>query len=105
VEAALDRRPRLAHSVRGLANTVGVSERTLRRAVQAWYGVPTTTVTRTRRLHGARRELRHACPKRDSVTSIAISWGFDHVGRFAGDYRALFGELPSETLQKAERKS
>jgi AraC family ethanolamine operon transcriptional activator len=103
VEAALDQRPRHAYSVRGLAAAVGVSERTLRRAVQAWYRVPTNTVVRTRRLHGARRELLRANAARESVTSIAIAWGFDHLGRFAGDYRALFAELPSETLQRGSR--
>jgi hypothetical protein len=26
--------------------------------------------------------------------------GFNHVGQFSRDYRQLFGELPSETLQR-----
>jgi AraC family ethanolamine operon transcriptional activator len=35
------------------------------------------------------------------VADIAIRWGFWHMGQFARDYRAMFGELPSETLKKS----
>jgi AraC family ethanolamine operon transcriptional activator len=103
VESVLDGQPRHAYSVRDLATSVGVSDRTLRRAVQAWYRAPTVAVVRARRLQGARRELLAARPDRNSVTSIAMSWGFDHLGRFAGDYSELFAELPSETLQREIR--
>jgi len=34
------------------------------------------------------------------VKEIAIEHGFVELGRFAGDYRRMFGELPSETLQR-----
>ncbi len=52
------------------------------------------------RLNRVRRDLiRESCAER-SVTSLAITHGFTELGRFAGEYRALFGELPSETLQR-----
>jgi AraC-like DNA-binding protein len=35
------------------------------------------------------------------VTAVALRWGFGHLGQFAADYRARFGELPSETLRRA----
>ena len=31
------------------------------------------------------------------VAVLARRCGINHSGRFAGDYRALFGELPTET--------
>ncbi|NOR23809.1 MAG: helix-turn-helix domain-containing protein [Desulforhopalus sp.] len=34
------------------------------------------------------------------VIDVSNVWGFWHMGQFAADYRNLFGELPSETLQK-----
>lgn len=36
-----------------------------------------------------------------TVTSVAMAWGFTHFGKFAAEYRARFGELPSETLRSA----
>jgi AraC-like DNA-binding protein len=33
-----------------------------------------------------------------SVSEVAYRWGFTHMGRFAGTYRARFGVTPSRTL-------
>jgi len=35
------------------------------------------------------------------VKSVALSHGFWHLGQFAIDYRATYGEMPSETLARA----
>ncbi len=53
-----------------------------------------------KRLEAARRTLLTAEPLTTSVTEVATQWGFFHLGRFARDYRQLFGELPSETLKQ-----
>lgn len=39
-----------------------------------------------------------------SVTETALRWGFGHLGEFAGEYRARFGERPSDTLRRARRR-
>jgi methylphosphotriester-DNA--protein-cysteine methyltransferase len=49
-----------------------------------------------RQVHEA---LQHAEPE-ESVTSIALSPGFAHMGRFAAEYRKTYGEMPSQTLRK-----
>ena len=54
---------------------------------------------RTIRLDRARRELL-AGGLNANVTSVALAWGFDHLGRFAASYRERFGETPRETLQR-----
>ena len=46
-------------------------------------------------------ELLDAPAMRDAVTRAASDFGFWHLGRFAGQYRALFGEAPSTTLARA----
>jgi AraC-like DNA-binding protein len=51
-----------------------------------------------RRMHLARRALLSAAPGTKTVTEIATGSGFWELGRFAIEYRALFGEVPSATL-------
>ena len=51
-----------------------------------------------RRMHLARRALRDSAPTGTTVTEIATRHGFWQFGRFAGEYKSLFGELPSTTL-------
>src|SRR5437763_14855758 len=56
------------------------------------------------RLARARQELLHAGPQ-DTVTDIALASGFSQLGRFAGQYRKAFGELPSTTIQRTRSLS
>jgi AraC family ethanolamine operon transcriptional activator len=50
------------------------------------------------RLDAVRQELKTAPAGTTTVRLIAQRWGFRHTGEFAADYRRLFGELPSQTL-------
>jgi transcriptional regulator GlxA family with amidase domain len=51
------------------------------------------------RLHHVHAELAANSPNSLTVTTVAGRWGFVHLGRFASQYRQLFGETPSETLR------
>jgi transcriptional regulator GlxA family with amidase domain len=78
--------------------TLAISQRTLARAVRAVRGT-----TPARHLHGlALAEARAALqdPAAQSVKQVALRCGFRELGRFAADYRAAFGENPSETLRR-----
>jgi AraC family ethanolamine operon transcriptional activator len=57
------------------------------------------------RLKRVRRGLREADARTAQVTDVANAWGFWHMGQFAADYRKLFGELPSQTLNWQARGS
>ena len=83
-------------TVADLCQMLGVSLRTLQNCFQATWGMGPLQWLTTLRLNAVRRRLRQAA----SVTEAATEFGFWHFGRFAGDYRALFGELPSQTLQR-----
>ncbi len=51
----------------------------------------------------APRKLQNPNHERQSVTEIVAGCGIYELGRFAGEYRRLFGELPSETLARSSR--
>jgi AraC-like DNA-binding protein len=49
-----------------------------------------------RRLAAAHRRISNA-ESGDSITAIATSLGFTHLGRFSLAFRETFGESPSQT--------
>jgi transcriptional regulator GlxA family with amidase domain len=55
---------------------------------------------RRTRLERVRLDLLTAGPG-DSVTDIAMRWGFFHLGRFSSIYASHFGELPSATRRRS----
>jgi len=85
-------------SVGQLATAAIVSERTLRDAFQQYFGVAPVQYLNRRTLHQIRASLKAADPSQTTVTEIATQFGVWQFGRFAHDYRFLFSELPSETL-------
>lgn len=77
----------------------GVSLRTLYHGFHTCHGVAPMTWLKQRRLSKVHDELCLADPGEVNVTEVATRWGFFHLGRFAADYRARFGLLPSQTLR------
>jgi transcriptional regulator GlxA family with amidase domain len=51
------------------------------------------------RLDRARADLLHLADV-PSVASVALRWGFGHLGRFSADYKERFGESPGESLRR-----
>jgi len=78
----------------------GVSMRTLYHGFRSCHGVAPMTWLKQQRLSRVHDELRLADPGAVNVTEVAMRWGFFHLGRFASDYRARFGLLPSQTLRR-----
>ncbi len=86
-------------TVAELCSRLDVSRRTLQYCFQDVLGMRPIAYLRAMRLNRARQALQSA----SSVTDAALDWGFWHLGQFAADYRQMFGERPSETLQNARR--
>lgn len=87
-----------APTVAELCLATGACRRTLQAAFVDVLGIGPSRYLRALRLNRVRADL-----KRDgsSVSEVAVRWGFWHLGRFSADYRAMFGELPSQTRARA----
>lgn len=85
-------------SLAELCTASDVSERRARNAFYECYGMSPTAYLRVAALYDVRHALLEAPPVRDAVSRAAGDSGFWHLGRFASQYRALFGEAPSDTL-------
>lgn len=84
----------------GLATEVHLSVRALQAGFKRAWGMTPMTYLRMVRLRRAHTALRHADPAETTVQAVAVSLGLVHQGRFAADYHAAFGELPSHTLRR-----
>ena len=83
-----------------LCRTTGLNQRTLLRAMRAIHGMTSCHYLRALRLAEARQAFLCAATPAASVTEVALRCGFRELGRFAVDYRATFGESPSDTLRR-----
>jgi AraC-like DNA-binding protein len=82
-----------------LAAAAGVSIRTLSRGFAERRGIGPMGFLKRLRMEAAYRELLGAEPEATSVTAVAYRYGFDHLGKFAVEYKRAFRESPSETLR------
>jgi AraC family ethanolamine operon transcriptional activator len=88
-------------SIAQLSAAAGVSERSFRNAFYDIYMTSPKRYLKVWQLHHVRRALRAGASRGMTVTDAATFHGFFELGRFAGEYKALFGEPPSKTLHRA----
>ena len=81
-----------------LCKALAVSPRKLHHAFVAVCGVSPQAYLKRRRLLIVHQALRAGGPDAPLVKSVALAHGFWHLGNFARDYRAQFGQSPSDTL-------
>ena len=87
-----------------LAQIAGVRPRTLETHFKMFLGTSPFGWVRRMRLARARHELLRSGPK-TKVTDIAFANGFNQLGRFAVQYREVFGESPSGTISRTKYSS
>jgi transcriptional regulator GlxA family with amidase domain len=87
--------------VANLALAADVTSRTLLRTFRQQLGVGPASYLKLRQLNMVRRALRGKCEPSGKVTNIMSEHGVTEFGRFASEYRALFGERPSETVARS----
>jgi AraC-like DNA-binding protein len=90
-------------SIGAIARAAFASQSTLYRAFHEVFNETPQSFVRKMRLNRIRHDLATEKEARCTITLLANRWGVGELGRFAGWYRELFGELPSET--RARRMS
>ena len=89
--------------VQSLADISNVSARSIFRYFRERRGSSPHQFIRRVRLQRARDML--IADEQSSVISVALRAGFSSLGHFARNYRAVFGEKPSETARRARERS
>jgi AraC-like DNA-binding protein len=100
--AAIEDDPTGLQTVSQIAKVAGLSVRALEEGFQRHVGVSPMRHLRRTRLAQAHAALLAADAERTSATAVAHAWGFLNYGRFAAEYRKLYGRSPSETLKSGE---
>jgi AraC-like DNA-binding protein len=96
---AMEAEPERPFTVNSLAAIAGTSVRTLQEGFRQHVGVSPMAYLRRLRLSRAHDDLCTADPREETVANVAHRWGFAHLGRFAGAYRAEYGQAPADTLR------
>jgi AraC-like DNA-binding protein len=91
--------PERPWTITTLAQATGLSPRSLQHGFQRHVGMSPMAQLRETRLARVHADLMRADPHEVTVTEVAARWGFLHLGRFAGAYRARYGVPPSRTLR------
>jgi AraC-like DNA-binding protein len=92
--------PASRHTLAALAAQTGTSVRSLQTGFRRHRGMTPVEFIRAQRLEKARRALLDPAPG-TRITAIAFDVGYEHLGRFARDYKARYGESPSHTLARS----
>lgn len=94
---------REALTLEDIERAAGVSRFKLFEGFKEYFGCAPMGYVRKYRLECVRREILEDGSVRN-ISSAAMSWGISHLGRFSTEYKALFGESPSDTLKRAASK-
>ncbi|ROP74707.1 AraC family transcriptional regulator [Curtobacterium sp. PhB115] len=90
-------------TVADVADACGLSARGLQDLFRRRLAVTPVQYLREVRLDRVHLVLRASRAGSTTVGEVARRWQFAHLGRFAANYRARFGESPHETVARAGR--
>ena len=97
----LHARPNRPMELSDLCQLTGSSARSIAHACQAVLETSPIRYLKQLRLNQARILLREGNRDCTTVSECAHFAGFSHLGRFSADYRRMFGESPSQTLDRS----
>ncbi|SFZ98313.1 Transcriptional Regulator, AraC family [hydrothermal vent metagenome] len=83
-----------------LTQKLGIGQRQLQRIFKESYGYSPKKYLLNLRINAVRKELIEADPESATISTIAMKYHFFDLNHFSKAYKALFCELPSQTLQR-----
>jgi AraC family ethanolamine operon transcriptional activator len=98
-EQLIRQHPHQRLNIKQLCSHIGCSARTLHLGFKERYDTTPKRYARVLALNSVCRELRNLSPS-GTISDVAMAWGFYHLGRFSQQYRQLFAELPSVTVER-----
>jgi AraC-like DNA-binding protein len=85
-----------------VGRAVGVSRFKLYDDFKKYFGITPTVYLKRFRLEAVRQALLEGgC--NGNIAAVAMQWGFNHLGRFSSDYKKLFLEVPSKTVERSRK--
>lgn len=93
-------KPDINVHVGDLVASTGVRYRTLLRAFEHYLRISPKRYLKLRQINLVYHAIRKSGASPVRVTDILAGYGVNEFGRFAGEYKALFGESPSETQRR-----
>lgn len=87
--------------VSDICHHIGTERRTLQYGFQDVMGMSPQAYIKAVRLNAARKAIKKSNSASHEIGDIAYQLGFSHLSQFAKDYKIAFGELPSETRNRA----
>jgi AraC-like DNA-binding protein len=88
-----------------LCSAVGANRRKLEYAFRSVHDMSPQEYIQALRLNLIHRALASGDTRGQSVTDVALRYGINHFGRLSANYRALFDELPRDTLAQARTQN
>lgn len=89
-------------TIADLCLALNISRRTLQYSFESVLDINPLAYLRAIRLNRVRRAIReHEGVAPMTLADIAARWGFWHLSKFSAHYKAMFGELPSQTLRNS----
>lgn len=90
-------------TLKQLAQKLESSSSALSYGFQDLFGMSPMRYLKVRRLNAMRKHLKAREPENCRIAILANQFGFYSPGHFTRDYKIMFGELPSETLQNTAK--
>jgi AraC-like DNA-binding protein len=91
-------------TISDLCKSVGVGRTWLHQCFVEVYGVSASQYLKNHRMTRAREWLLDPIAPPTAVKDAALTLGFCTSGRFAREYKGMFGELPSKTLHRTRER-